>query len=107
MFALFGLVFLIIKIGILSSVYSILTLLIFRIISKKYSKAWLNRLMNKKFLFWLGTGFVYSIALLMYAFSFWGNSGLGDYARIPVGNNFAIGSIDALDRSFLDRKSVV
>ena len=102
MFALFGLIFLIIKVAILATVYSFLTLLLFKIILKTTQQKWLERLMSKKFLFWLGVGFIYSVTLFIYSFSFWGYSGLGDFACIPVGNDITVNSIDALETSWFE-----
>jgi hypothetical protein len=102
MFALFGLFFLTIKIAILSTVYALLTLLVLYIASKTTERKWLNRLMEKKFLFWFGMGFIYATVLFIYAFSFWGYSGLGDYSCIPVGNGFKVKSIDALTSSWFE-----
>jgi hypothetical protein len=58
--------------------------------------------MNKKKLSWFCAGFVYTIALFIYAFSYWGYSGLGDYSCIPIGNGFVVSSIDALERSWFE-----
>lgn len=102
MFALLGLLFMIIKIAILATVYASLTLLFFYILSKSVKRKWLDRLMLKKFLFWFATGFVYTVAFFIYAFSFWGYSGLGDYFCIPVGNGFKVNSIDACTSSWYE-----
>ena len=46
--------------------------------------------------------FIYAIALFVYAFSFWGYSGLGDSFCIPVGNGYKVESIDALKSSWFE-----
>jgi hypothetical protein len=102
MFALFGLIALTIKIAILATVYASLTLLLLYIVSKSTTRKWLDRLISKKILTWFGTGFVYTVALFIYAFSYWGYSGLGDYSCIPIGNGFVVGSIDALESSWFE-----
>lgn len=102
MFALLGLIALTIKIAILASIYAGLTLLALYIFSKRTKRNWLARLMSKKILIWFMIGFIYTVALFIYAFSYWGYSGLGDYSCIPIGNGLVVSSIDALDGSWFE-----
>jgi len=102
MFALIGLIALTIKITILATVYATLTLVVLYLISKTTRKIWLARLMGNKLLFWFCTGFIFTVALFIYAFSYWGYSGLGDYSCIPIGNGFVVSSIDALENSWFE-----
>ncbi|MFC0878945.1 hypothetical protein ACE01N_20290 [Saccharicrinis sp. FJH2] len=46
--------------------------------------------MNKKFKTWSVIGLFFSIGLFFYAFTYWGNHGLGDSYRIPVGHRQVI-----------------
>ncbi|MBK7666902.1 MAG: hypothetical protein IPJ32_05810 [Sphingobacteriaceae bacterium] len=50
--------------------------------------------MGKKFITWLICGAFISITFVAYSFSYWGDKGLGDFARIPIGNDYEIGNID-------------
>jgi hypothetical protein len=58
--------------------------------------------MQLKFMTWFATGFLYTILLFSYAFSFWGYAGLGDYFCIPVSNGFVVSSIDAQTTSYFE-----
>jgi hypothetical protein len=106
MFALFALLFLMVKIRILALAYATLVVIVLLIFSKKARQDWRIMSLGKKFLFWFGCSFLLFIALSIYAFSYWGYSGLGDEACIPVGNGFVVYSIDALESSWIepDRK---
>jgi hypothetical protein len=102
LFALFGLISLTIKIVFLAIAYASLTLLFLYTISKTINPKWSRIITENKFLVWIATGFIYTFSLYIYAFSFWGYSGLGDYACIPVSNGFKVKSIDALDNSWFE-----
>ncbi|WP_405376619.1 hypothetical protein [Nonlabens sp. Asnod3-A02] len=82
--ALVGLIALFIKIAILGSVYATLVVLIIIILAKFFpDRIFENLLKNKKSL-WFTSGFIISILLFGYSFTFWGDHGLGDSARIPL-----------------------
>src|SRR5690606_29163969 len=102
MFALFGLIYLIIKIAFLATAYAILTLLILYILSQLTKIKWIKKIMQHKFKSWFGAGFIYSIIFFCYAFSYRGYAGLGDYFCIPAGNSFVVSSIDALETSYFE-----
>lgn len=102
MFALIGLFFLIIKIAILASVYALIIVLTLFIISKNTEIARIRKLMEYKFLTWLASGFLCSVFLFWYAFSFWGYAGLGDSFCIPVSNGYTVNSIDAQETSYFE-----
>lgn len=104
MFALFGLIILIIKIAILSALYALLSLYIVKYIAivLKYK---ILKSTKFKLYFWSITGFIYTILFFVFAFSYWGNKGLGDYARIPIGNGFAIENIDGYTTCFKSEKN--
>ena len=94
MFGLIHLIFMLIKIAIQASVYASLTFIIIYVLSKTTEIVRIKKWMNRKLLTWWLTGLIYSIGLFFYAFSYWGNHGLGDSARIPIGNDLAIHNID-------------
>lgn len=102
MFVLLGLFFLVIKIAILATVYATITLIILLFLSKKTQVNWIKKIMQLKLITWLTTGFLYSIILFCYAFSYWGYAGIGDYFCIPAGNGFVVSSIDAQENSYFE-----
>jgi hypothetical protein len=100
MFFLIGLMILNIKIGILATGYSFLTLQLFKLLAKVVKIKFLNRLIEKKLRFCLVMGIIYLIPLYIYAFSFWGYCGLGDDFLIPVGNGYVVSSADTFDQPY-------
>ncbi len=83
---LFHLIFTLVKIAILGSVYATLILLAILIIGKIKPDSWFAKISNEKKQLWFSSGFVVSILIIIYAFTYWGNHGLGDSSRIPVGH---------------------
>jgi heme/copper-type cytochrome/quinol oxidase subunit 2 len=71
---------------ILSTIYSTVFLLVLLLLSKTGSSVWVRRQMGRKFRFWICTHFIISIALFVYSFSYWQDTGLGDHSRIPIGH---------------------
>jgi hypothetical protein len=104
MFALFGLFILIIKIAILSALYALLSLYLVKYIAIALKYKILESTKFKLY-FWCITGFVYTISFFVFAFSYWGDKGLGDYARIPIGNGFAIENLDGYTTYFKPEKN--
>lgn len=84
--ALFHLVFEIIKISILGSIYATLTLLIFKIVGKNRPDSWFDRVSRKKLKFWFLSGFIISVGLFGFMMTHFGDHGLGDGARVPIGH---------------------
>ena len=100
--ALFHLIFELIKISILSCIYASLILLIFKIIAHYYPNSWFAKVSNKKLKFWFLSGLSISVFLFFYMFSYYGDHGLGDSARIPVGHSKAIQEIDGIQAYIQD-----
>ena len=100
--ALFHLIFELIKISILSSIYSILILLIFKIIAHYKPNSWFDRVSKKKLKFWFISGLCLSIFLFYFMFSHFGDHGLGDSARIPIGHGKAIQEVDGIQAYIQD-----
>ena len=104
MFALFSLIALIVKIAVLASIYGAIVLLIFGIIYKVTKNEWVGRRLKRKLFLWWITGFIYSICSFVFAFSYWGDRGFGDFARIPIGYGYEVKNIDGSTTYFEDEK---
>ena len=92
--ALFHLIFELIKISILASVYAAFGLLVFQLIGKIRPNSWCNRVTRKRFRFWFSSGFLISVGLFGFMMTHFGDHGLGDEARVPVGHFRAIKEIN-------------
>ena len=99
---LFHFIFELVKIVILSSIYAIIILFVFKQINKSNPKSWFQKLTTYKTIFWFSMGALISILLFIWMFTYWGNHGLGDYARIPIGNNLAIENINWNDYGYIN-----
>ncbi len=82
---LFHFIFQLIKIGILASIYSVLLIGIMMIVRDFYSTKYLESVKKEKKKYWFVFVLLISIGLFIYSFTYWGNHGLGDNARIPIG----------------------
>ena len=91
---LFHFLFELVKITILAFIYSTLIMWIFWTLGKYKPDFWFYRVAKKKMLLWFITGLIISIALFVFMFSYWGDHGLGDSARIPVGHGKAVDQIN-------------
>jgi len=90
------LIFEIVKISILSGIYSALILL-FLIVVTSYMINNLSKWLNKyKIPLWCSIGVIISVRLFMYMFSYNGDHGLGDSAIIPIGNYKVVNQIDGV-----------
>jgi hypothetical protein len=94
--AIFHLIFQLIKIAILASIYSFLLITIHMIIRTFKSTEYLERVKNEKKKYWFVYGLLISIGLFVYSFTYWGNHGLGDSARIPIGNFKEVGETNGI-----------
>lgn len=79
------LLFMFFKILVLASVYSLMIVAILTILSRFNDAEYLKKVTKNKKSAWFVYGFVISILLFIYSFTYWGNHGLGDGPRIPVG----------------------
>ena len=82
---LFHLLFELVKISILGCLYATLIIYLLKLISKFKSNSWIEKILNRKKRAWFVIGFLVSISLFIFLFSYWGNHELGDSARIPLG----------------------
>lgn len=94
---LFHLFFELIKISILGTIYATLTLIIILVIGNYKSESWFARVSNRKLKSWFLFGFIISIGLFVFMFSYWGDHGLGDSARVPIGHFQAVNQINGVD----------
>ncbi len=85
-----GFVGALIKIGILSSIYALLTLWTFRLIGKCRPNSWFDRVTTKKLRLWFISGLFFSVCLFFYLFTYWGFHGFGDGPRIPIGKGVIV-----------------
>ena len=88
------LILLILKIAVLSTVYTSLVLLVVYAIARKTQSPWLRNRMTHKFRNWLFLHFLISICLFLYAFSYQQDTGLGENPSIPIGYGQRIYSPD-------------
>ncbi|HTF20688.1 MAG TPA: hypothetical protein VK658_21595 [Chryseolinea sp.] len=87
MFALLHFIFTIFKIAIQASLYATIILFLCRFVYKIANSRLLDRMLVEKWKFWWRTMLVISFGLFFYFFSYWGDHGLGDGARIPIGHH--------------------
>jgi hypothetical protein len=93
----FHFIFELVKIAILSSIYAILILLIFRIISYCKPDSWFDRSTKNKPKFWFLSGFIISLGLFFYMFTYFGDHGLGDSASVPIGHFKVVRQANGVD----------
>lgn len=96
MASLFHLLFTLIKISILSSIYAALLLAAFRITGNKKPESWFYRVSRNKFRLWFRSGLIISVSLFIFMFTYYGNHGFGDSARVPVGHGRSIQQVDGV-----------
>lgn len=92
--ALFHGIFELIKISILGCIYATTTLLIFKLIGRYKPNSWFDRASRKKLRLWFLSGLLISFGLFFFMFTYLGNHGLGDNARVPVGHWRAIHEVN-------------
>ena len=95
MFAIFELFFTLLRVLFYAIGYALLTLLAFRITLRWKENGWIKQLLRFRFLTFICFCAVYGITFLIYSFSYWKNTGFGDFARIPIGNGYSVSNIDA------------
>lgn len=100
---LFHFVFELVKISILAGVYSLILLIVFRQINKSKSDSWFQKVTVNIKKFWLSSGSIIFGLLFIWMFTYWGDHGLGDSARIPIGHWKEIEQIN-VNSSFISPK---
>lgn len=91
---LFHFIFELIKISILGSIYATLILVIFKIVGNYNPDSWFDRVLNKKLRLWFLSGFIISVGLFLFMFTYFGDHGLGDSAKVPVGHFQVVNQIN-------------
>jgi len=100
--AMFHFIFLLIKIAILSSVYALILLIVFSQIKKSKPESWFQKVTADKKGFWLSSWAIIYIMLFFYMFTYWGNHGFGDSAKIPIGNGYLVKNINWTEYAFVE-----
>ena len=100
--ALFHLGFELIKIGILASIYSWILLGIFRQINRSNPKSWFQKSTVNGKRFWVKSTRIIYLLLFIWMYTYWGNHGFGDSARIPIGNGKVIKNINWSEYGYIE-----
>jgi hypothetical protein len=87
-------VFELIKISILGCLYATIIIYLLKLIAKFKPNTFIEKILNRKKIAWFAIGFLFSISLFIFLFSYWGNHELGDSARIPIGYDKEISNIN-------------
>jgi len=98
---LFHFIFQLFKIGILALVYAFFLVGILLILGKIRPTYFLNKVKTEKKKYWFRLGFLISIGLFIFSCTYWGNHGLGDSAKIPIGHWETIGNINWTEYGYL------
>ena len=99
---LIGFIGSLIKIGILSSIYALLTLWTFKLIGKFRPNSWFERVSTNKRRLWSISGLIFSLGLLFYLFSYWGFHGFGDGPRIPIGHGLIVDNTNWTEYGYVE-----
>lgn len=99
---LFHFIFEIIKISILASIYATLIFFIIKFISKYKPNSWFERVYKNKIKLWFLSGLTISLTLFVFMFSYWGNHGLGDSPRIPIGGGLVVDNTNWTEYSYIE-----
>jgi hypothetical protein len=83
---MFHFIFELIKISILGCIYSTFTLVTFKLIGRYKPDSWFDRVSKKKLRLWILSGLVISVGLFLFMFTYFGDHGLGDSAKVPIGH---------------------
>lgn len=89
-------IFELVKIALLSSFYAFILLMLIKLYGSFRPKSWLYNLTRKEAKFWRKSFVVIYLILFIWQFTYWGNHGLGDSARIPIGYGKDIRQINGL-----------
>lgn len=87
---LFHFIFELIKISILGCIYATLTLLTFKLIGRYKPDSWFARVSKKKLRLWFLSGLILSVGLFFYMFTYYGDHGLRDGPKIPIGHGIVV-----------------
>ena len=94
---LFHFIFSIFKIIVLGYIYSFLTILTFKYLSRLNLYNWFSKVLNDFPKFKIVSRLIYSIGLFFFMFTHWGDHGLGDSSRIPLSHGREIDNINGIN----------
>lgn len=92
--ALFHLVFEFFKIVVLASFYSFIIFYFLHTLGRYFPGSWFYSVSKKKIRLWFLSYLAISLLLFAFMFSYWGDHGLGDGSRIPLGNGKSVSQIN-------------
>ncbi len=98
----FHFIFELVKIAVLAIIYSTILLITFSILAKTRPGSWFDRATEFKKDSWFAMGFLISISLFIYMFTYWGNHGLGDSPRIPIGKWLVVDNANWNDYGYIN-----
>ena len=109
---LFRLIFTLLKVSIQASIYATLILILTKMWSGFSPSSRLAKFTHNGKRFWWRSGFTASVALFLVANTPWGDHGLGDYRRVPLGYGLAMEQINRMMAYFepvttLDQPEIV
>jgi hypothetical protein len=97
---LFGLVFTLVKVAVQAWAYASVLLILARLWARVAPGSALAKLTANGKRFRWRSGIVAAAALFLIANTHWGDHGLGDYARIPLGNSEVMQEINGMEAYF-------
>jgi hypothetical protein len=97
---LFGLIFTLLKVAIQASAYATLLLILIRMWAAFSPDSGLAKFASNGKRVWWRSGLTASLVLCLIANTPWGNHGLGDYARIPLGHGLAMEELNGTTAYF-------
>ena len=95
-------VFELIKISILATAYATILLLLFRWIARVYPDGWFDQASRRKGRFWMRSGSLIWVGLFVFLFSYYGDHGLGDGPRVPIGHGLVVGNTNWDEYGYVD-----
>ena len=97
---LFGFVCTLVKIAILASIYATVARWLARLADARQLDNALVRASRNRRPFWRRSFAVAYAALFLFSCTYWGDHGLGDYARLPIGHGETVEEINGMTAYF-------
>lgn len=91
-----------IKIVVLSSIYSFVVLGFFILIGRLKPNSWFSRVATKKTRLLAISGLFFSVGLLCFLFTYWGFRGFGDGPRIPIGHGLIVDNTNWTEYGYIE-----
>src|SRR5687767_11916204 len=88
------------KIAIQASIYAAITLFIARVVSIYRPDSVIERVSRSHKRFWRNTCFFFAAGLIWHYNTYWGEHGLGDSARLPLGYGEIIEETNSMEAYF-------